>query len=483
MNNPFHLSVLLFLISLYSINTKEPSIISVPLKVIHNSFEKYPISEEVEYTIVKETTVKNIFGAKVRKLIQEKISGTVKKLDCLLFAAPLDIEKDQQFSVILDTGSVNLWVPKIGSKDKYNITNHYDPNKSGLKTPTSDEFEILYGTGSTKGVFYKDKVKFFDYIFYVKFGVATQTNFNVEGADGIMGLAKKYEATEYSPIWTMYANEDISSKSFSIKYFSDDNVQMYLGDEHEDFKDEINTSTCQLLHHTTYDNLVWTCKLYSFGLINNDRNLTSNASCGYNFLFDTGSNTMMLPFETLEKLKNDLPKYNCYYGESQNGYQILCEDENNLPDVFIEVGNYALFLNNKEMYGLFTDEKKDKEVFALNVIFMEEITISLIGQPFFKLFHTKFDYENKVLKFYSDQPGSKNFTWVKPDDDEARDFEPLGSSWWNENTIKIIIACAVVIALLFVLCVFWKCFKKMCCKKKKHSTRGKQNEMSHLYKE
>ena len=69
MNNPFHLSVLLFLISLYSINTKEPSIISVPLKVIHNSFEKYPISEEVEYTVVKETTVKNIFGARVRKLI------------------------------------------------------------------------------------------------------------------------------------------------------------------------------------------------------------------------------------------------------------------------------------------------------------------------------------------------------------------------------------------------------------------------------
>ena len=125
MYNPVHLSVLLLFISLYSINTKEPSIISVPLKVIHNSFEKYPIPEKVEYTFIKETTTKNIFGAKVRKLIQEKVSGTVKKLDCLLFAAPLDIEKDQQFSVILDTGSVNLWVPKIGSKEKYNITNQF----------------------------------------------------------------------------------------------------------------------------------------------------------------------------------------------------------------------------------------------------------------------------------------------------------------------------------------------------------------------
>ena len=131
-------------------------------------------------------------------------------------------------------------------------------------------------------------------------------------------------------------------------------------------------------------------------------------------------------------------KYNCYSGEGKNGYQILCEDINNLPHAFIEVGDYALFLNNKEMYGRFTDEKKDKEVYALNILFIEKITISLIGQPFFKLFHTKFDYENKVLKFYSDQPGSKNFTWVKPIDDKAKNYEPVGSSWMNDETIKII---------------------------------------------
>ena len=480
MYKPVYLSVLLFLISFYSLNSKKPSLISVPLKVIHNSFEKYPISEEAEYNVIKETTVKNIFGTKVRKLIQEKISGTVKKLDCLLFAAPLEIEREQEFNVILDTGSVNLWVPKVGSKDKYNITNHYDPDKSGLKYPTSDKFEITYGTGSTKGVYYKDKINFFNYIFYVKFGVATETNFDVDGADGIMGLAKKYEANEYSPIWTMFANNDISSKSFSIKYFSDDDVQMFLGDEHEDFKDENNTSTCQLLHNTSYDNLLWTCKLYSFGLISNDNKTMSNVSCGYNFLFDTGSNTMMLPYDTLELLKSELFKYNCYSGEGKNGYQILCEDINNLPHAFIEVGDYALFLNNKEMYGRFTDEKKDKEVYALNILFIEKITISLIGQPFFKLFHTKFDYENKVLKFYSDQPGSKNFTWVKPIDDKAKNYEPVGSSWMNEETIKIIVACAVAIAALFVLCVFYKCCKKILCGKKKHSTRGKQSEMTHL---
>ena len=66
---------------------------------------------------------------------------------------------------------------------------------------------------------------------------------------------------------------------------------MYIGDEHSDFKNVDNTAECQLLKQTTYDNLAWTCKLYSFGLISQNATQNISASCGYNFLFDTGSIT------------------------------------------------------------------------------------------------------------------------------------------------------------------------------------------------
>ena len=186
---------------------------------------------------------------------------------------------------------------------------------------------------------------------------------------------------------------------------------------------------------------------------------------------------------------SELFKYNCYSGEGKNGYQILCEDINNLPHIFIEVGDYALFMHSKELYYKFFDESKDKYVHALNVYFLDTISISLVGQPFFKLFHTKFDFENKVLKFYSDQPGNKEFTWVKPPNDQARDFpndqardcEQVGSDWLNENIFKIIAAICIVIAILFVLCLFIYYYKKvMKCGKKNKGTAGKSNELSHL---
>lgn len=485
MYKPNNLSILLFLISLFSLNSKrEKSIITVPLKVVSNSYEKYPISEDAEYKIIKETKVKSLFGTKMRRLIEGNVSGRVEKLKCLLFAAPIYMYNNPTFNVILDTGSVNLWFADINNpnKNKSSIKNYYDPSRSQYSQKTNDKFEITYGTGYVNGTYYKDRcTSFFGFDFFTKFGVASSIEFDVEGADGIMGLAKKYTEDAFSAIWTLYNQNMLSSKSFSIKYFSEEKVEMYLGDEHEDFEDMNNTSTCQLLNRTTYDNLVWTCKLYSFGLISYDNKTKINASCGYNFLFDTGSNLMMLPMETLKHLENDLGKYNCYSAQGKNGYQILCEDINNLPHIFIEVGNYALFMHSKELYYKFFDESKDKYVYALNVYFLDTISISLVGQPFFKLFHTKFDFENKVLKFYSDQPGNKEFTWVKPPNDQARDFEPVGSDWLNENTYKIIAAICIVIAILFVLCVFINCCKKiMKCGKKNKGTAGRSNELSHL---
>ena len=85
-----------------------------------------------------------------------------------------------------------------------------------------------------------------------------------------MGLAKTYTLAQSSKIWTMYMKNIISSKSFSFKYYPEDYAEMYLGDEHPDFNKEINPNNvadCQLLNKGVYDKLLWTCRLYDFGLL------------------------------------------------------------------------------------------------------------------------------------------------------------------------------------------------------------------------
>lgn len=465
MFKPSRLSLAVILLSLIELNLKEPSMITVPIKVIENSFEKFPISRETELSYEREIEVKTIFGPKIRRL-KEVISGTIKILNSHLFCAPISIgsANSQHFNVILDTGSINLWVPKNNSEDAYKIDNHFEPSLSPTATKTPETFSVRYGTGLSEGSYYSDKVNFISTGNYeIKFGVATKTDFNVKGADGIMGLARKYKSNDYSSIFTLNTKGVIPTKSFSFKYIKANEVEMYLGEEHSDFSNENNTAQCQLLHKTTYDNTLWTCKLYNFGFISEDNERNITASCGYNLLFDTGSNIMILPLETLDYLSNRLSTFNCTkVNNNNNGQQILCENKDLLPNVFIEVGNHYLIIDHNEMFSQYISNGV-LIGYVLNAVF-QDTDMPIMGQNFFKLFHTKFDPENKVLKFYNEDSDKLRYSTEKPYDDEARTFGTLDTDpfgWLNENSIKIIAAVVIFIALLVVLCYFYRCCKRL----------------------
>ena len=456
--------ILIISLCFFSFKAKEPSqMITIPLKLVNTTFEKYPHS-------IEEVPVKTIFGTKIIRRIKEElndISGDISKVKSSLFVAPIKIG-GQDFDVVLDTGSINLWVPKIGSKDKANLTHHYDPKKSSASSSTSETFEITYGTGSTKGNYYSDYCTFISNAAYnLLFGAASETNFDVDGADGIMGLAKDYSRYMYSAIWTLKAKGYIDNKSFSFKYLGDNKVEMYIGGEHEDFKDIDNTGACQLLHKSVYDNLLWTCKLYNFGLINDNFTLNATVFCGYNFLFDTGSNIMRLPFSTFDLLMKQVSIFSCEGMTDGDVKYIKCpKDElNKLPNMYIEVGDHFFILNSTEnnLYEEISGEDRYKR---LRIQFMD-VQISLIGQPFFQIFHTKFDYENNILKFHTDNAKNMIYSYAKKNDDEADHFDPDGiiTNWLNEDTIKIIAAVSICVAVLFIVIIFVK-FGKSCCKKK-----------------
>ena len=460
--------ILLFSICILSIKAKKPSkMLTIPLKVINTTFEKYPTSDQANQK-VEEVPVKTIFGTKmIRRVIEEPddISGNISKVTNSLFVAPIKIG-GQDFNVILDTGSVNLWVPKIGSKDQAIIAHHYDPSKSSSSSSTSETFEIQYGTGSTKGNYYSDYINFITNSAYnVLFGAATETVFDVEGADGIMGLAKNYSQYMYSAIWTMNAKGYIPEKSFSFKYLENNNVEMYIGGEHDDFSDTKHTATCQLLHKSVYDNLLWTCKLYNFGFLNNDFTRNTTVSCGYNFLFDTGSNVMRLPKETL----NSILKQPYYFGcekTSEGSIDYLICPTDNLPNIYIEVGDHYFIINS---YEVFDKIKGNENYRKLRVQFMD-VQVSLIGQPFFMIFHTKFDYENKVLKFHTTDEKAMIYSYAKPNDDEATHFDPDGivTSWFNEKTVIIIAIVASCIAVIFIIVIIVRCSRKNCGNKNRN---------------
>ncbi|XP_004391239.1 pepsin A, partial [Trichechus manatus latirostris] len=66
----------------------------------------------------------------------------------------------QDFTVIFDTGSSNLWVPSIYCSSAA-CTNHnrFNPDKSSTYEATSETVSITYGTGSMTGILGYDTVQ------------------------------------------------------------------------------------------------------------------------------------------------------------------------------------------------------------------------------------------------------------------------------------------------------------------------------------
>ena len=91
----------------------------------------------------------------------------------------------QEFTVIFDTGSSNLWIPKVGCKNcgYWFINggkNKYDDTKSSTFQKDGSDFHIQYGSGDVQGFFSVDQVTLADDIV-----VANQKFAEVSDAGGL----------------------------------------------------------------------------------------------------------------------------------------------------------------------------------------------------------------------------------------------------------------------------------------------------------
>jgi len=99
----------------------------------------------------------------------------------------------QTFTVIMDTGSANLWVPGIECASTKPCTGkqQFDGSQSSTYATDGKPFKISYGTGSCSGYDATDNVCLGDICINNGFGVATHLApfFAGQPMDGILGLA------------------------------------------------------------------------------------------------------------------------------------------------------------------------------------------------------------------------------------------------------------------------------------------------------
>jgi hypothetical protein len=391
--------------------------IELPLKLINISYSKYSKPKKIFINKNSLYNIKSFHHLKKSFITdsQTTLSCNIELLNSFLFAAEIEIgSNNQKFDVVLDTGSEILWVPEINSINSNNQIEHfYNPKNSKTSKNTAKSFEVRYGTGYCKGYYYQDQIKFLSNEKYdIIFGSANNSIFEVDGTEGIMGLAKYYPNYQLSPLLTLQKKGVLKYTSFSFKYDNKKgNLIFYAGKPHSDFNTK-NVAFCNLLNNNRYEKMLWACKLSYFGLIKNTSDIyhndNINSKADISIILDTGTNSIILPYSIINYIENKLRKYNCVVGSSEDeydiSYYIVCFDIYNIPDVSLQFGDYVLILNKYKMFFI-VDLGLGITGYLLNVQFQKDLDVAIIGQNFFTEFHTLFDAENNVLKFYSEYKG------------------------------------------------------------------------------
>ncbi|CAM5149368.1 unnamed protein product [Natator depressus] len=141
----------------------------------------------------------------------------------------------QDFTVIFDTGSSNLWVPSVYCSSAA-CTNHkkFNPSDSSTYKATSQSLSIQYGTGSMTGILGYDTVQVGGIVDTNQiFGlIETEpgSTFYYAPFDGILGLAfPSISASGATPVFDNMMNEGLVSQDlFSVYLSSNDQTGSFV---------------------------------------------------------------------------------------------------------------------------------------------------------------------------------------------------------------------------------------------------------------
>ncbi|KAM9079105.1 pepsin A-like [Megaptera novaeangliae] len=238
----------------------------------------------------------------------------------------------QDFTVIFDTGSANLWVPSVYCSS-YACTNHhrFNPQESSTFQGTSKTLSVAYGTGSMTGILGYDTVQV---------GGISDTNqiFGLSETepgsflyyapfDGILGLAyPSISSSGATPVFDNMWNQGLVSQDLFSVYLSKDDesgsVVQFGGIDSSYYKGTLNWVPISVEGYwqITVDSITMGGKPIA-------------CSNGCQAIVDTGTSLLAGPTNAIANIQS-------YIGASETSYgsmAISCSSINSLPDIVFTI--------------------------------------------------------------------------------------------------------------------------------------------------
>lgn len=303
----------------------------------------------------------------------------------------------QDFNVIFDTGSSNLWVPS-SKCDLLNpacwLHSRYDASKSSTYKANGTDFQITYGSGSLQGFLSADTVTVADLAVKDQtFAEATNEPglaFIVGQFDGILGMGYPTLSVDgVQPVfYNMLSQGLVSQPVFS--FYLDRNPDGKVGGELILGGSDPNYYTGDFTYHAVDRQAYWQIKVASIGIAGSSASLCSG---GCEAIVDTGTSLITGPSDEIDAINKAIGAF----------LQIVdCNKVSSLPTITITLDGKAYNLEGKD-YILEVDSglgvKECMSGFEGLDVAKPAGPLWILGDVFIGKYYTEFDVGNNRVGF------------------------------------------------------------------------------------
>ncbi|NXX39185.1 PEPA protein, partial [Tricholaema leucomelas] len=330
-------------------------------------------------------------------LLQHPYNPASKYFPSLLASEPLQNYMDvsyygtisigtpgQDFTVIFDTGSSNLWVPSVYcSSQACSNHNRFNPAASSTFVGTNDSVSIAYGTGSMTGVLGYDTVAVAGIEVTNQIFGLTETEpgdfFYYSPFDGILGLAfPSIASSGATPVFDNMMAENLVPRDLFSVYLSNNGASgSFVLFGAIDYSYTANGISWIPLSAETYWQITMDRYVYVGG---------QPVAClqGCQAIVDTGTSLLVVPNSILGTILASL-------GANSNG-QVSCGAVNTLPSIVYYINNQA-FSVPPSAYVIESDGYCTLGFQGMDVP-TEAGELWILGDVFIRQYYTIFDRAN-----------------------------------------------------------------------------------------
>jgi len=298
----------------------------------------------------------------------------------------------QTFKVILDTGSINLWVPssKCTSIACF-LHTKYDSSSSSTYKANGTTFSIQYGSGSMEGFVSKDDFRIGDLsVKGLDFAEATKEPglaFAFGKFDGILGLAYDTIAVNHivPPFYALLDQGALDEPVFSFRVGSseeDGGEAIFGGIDESAYKGKIKYAP---VRRKAY----WEVELEKVSFGDDVLDLENTGAA-----IDTGTSLIALPTDVAEMLNTQIGAKKSWNGQ----YTVDCSTVPSLPDLTFHLGGEPYPLKSSE-YILNLQGTCVSAFTGLDINLPDGGSIWIIGDVFLRRYFTVYDLGRNAVGF------------------------------------------------------------------------------------